>query len=1060
MGLGKFINKAVNAVIVKPVKAVAKAAEKAVNVVIVKPIQAVAKAAEKSVTWVNQEIVKPVIKTVENTVKSVLKDPLPFIAQVVGQYFMIPPYVTSAAITAMRGGDIKDIAKSAAITYIATKTIPYVAETYFADAAGTAGDFTASMADKYGITPSTAATIGNATATGVTNAAVSGMSAILAGKDVSDAITNGFVQGSVSYTSNSYFKDVQTQKDWGITPSTAKQISGLTSSTVTAFVTGNDPAKAMANYISFATLKTVDSELKKGAYYLLDQASEFAKSTIEAQKTYKSTQEKYDSTAADLKAKADAFNAEREAILAARQPYMDSYNTNLGEYNKNKAIYDDTNQSVEDRNAAVEKMNAYAAEMQKAVDGANSFNPKLETLNQKAQEIETIKQELTDPNVGIAKDLTIAANNLSSSYDQYNKITEDAKVADAEYGKQLAEVATREALVDAVNNGSLKVVDNPDAPPGSITLENGLVITADGKYLQEGKEIFSTAAGVEQSGIDFKTEAGDRFIFDNTGQRLTSETDAVKLAESEFGIKLNEKEAEKFVGVPYGTLDPLKAAAEAKVEEQLKEYGYKAPSKEMVDSFIQKGGDTLEFVEKFIDPYHVAADEVNEYYKAVLGREATPEEIELHAGAKAEADVFNERQAQEFERMRILQEVFGESSGPIYAETSKGLDVAAPRGYRVASIEDVKNKDKTGAIYDPVVNAWLVTESKPLTDKQYDFLHRSVAGGDDATALGLLDNKDIFGDYDYKTRVEVSGRFKLAGDAGIDYSKIPAGYRPATPEEAEARTATDDKGIFGDIHSNTLLIPDGSVPIELLQDYTAGYYSRSEDPSLDQIVIKDTREPSESDTDFLLRQFYGDYYKQSKSGKQSKPAKSLPTVYVNANREYEYTPWEEGLPVDGLPSLDPVTVTAKREEDPLPSLDPVTVTAKREEDPLVDLPYSPITPRPPVTNVTVPGAPAIKSPVTKSPATRRPTSEALISTMMNFPVEAAEQAEPELPVVKQSRFFDMRQPLDIGFFNQPTGTTTQEEQGVVKIASGGYMDILFPKQSMSMDEILRILEGK
>ena len=359
------------------------------------------------------------------------------------------------------------------------------------------------------------------------------------------------------------------------------------------------------------------------------------------------------------------------------------------------------------------------------------------------------------------------------------------------------------------------------------------------------------------------------------------------------------------------------------------------------------------------------------------------------------------------------------------------MDVAAPRGYRVASIEDVKNKDKTGAIYDSGINAWLVSESKPLTDKQYDFLHSSVAGGDDATALGLLNTGDG------ETRVDVSGRFKLAGDSGIDYSKIPAGYRPATPEEAEARTATDDKGIFGDIHSNTLLIPDGSVPTELLQDYTAGYYSRSEDPSLDQIVIKDTREPSESDTDFLLRQFYGDYYKKSK------PAKSLPTVYVNANREYEYTPWEEGFPVDETPSLDEVEVKAKREEEPL-----------------LDLPFSPITPRPPVTNVIVPGAPAIKSPVIKSPTKRKPTSEDLISSMMNVPVEATEQAEPELPVVKQSRFFDMRQPLDIGFFNQPTGTTTQEEQGVVKIASGGYMDILFPKQSMSMDEILRILEGK
>jgi hypothetical protein len=453
----------------------------------------------------------------------------------------------------------------------------------------------------------------------------------------------------------------------------------------------------------------------------------------------------------------------------------------------------------------------------------------------------------------------------------------------------------------------------------------------------------------------------------------------------------------------------------------------------MVDSFIQKGGDTLEFVGKFIDPYHVAADEVNEYYKSILGREATPEEIELHVGAKAEADVFNERQAQELERMRILQEVFGQSSNPIYAETSKGLDIPVPRGYRIASIDDVNNKDKTGAIFDPGVNAWLVTESKPLTDKQYDFLHSSVAGGDDATALGLLNAGDG------ETRVEVSGRFKLAGDAGIDYSKIPAGYRPATPEESEARTATDDKGIFGDIHSNTLLIPDGSVPTELLQDYTAGYYSRSEDPSLDQIVIKDTREPAESDTDFLLRQFYGDYYKQSK------PEKSLPTVYVNANREYEYTPWEEDFPVEELPSLDPVTVTAKREEDPL-----------------VDLPYSPITPQKPIPNVTAPDAKSPTPTVPKPTAPKRPASDALISAMMGeTSAPTTQQEAPAIPVVEQSRIFDMSQPLDIGFFSQPTGlqNTTQEEPGVVKIASGGYMDILFPKQGMSMDEILRILEG-
>jgi len=988
---------------------------------------------EKPAKFINDEIIQPVVKTVKNTVDAILKDPLPFIAQVAGSFVGIPPYVTSAAITAMRGGDITDIAKSAAVAYIGSKA--FSSTTYgqsIGNASASVGDFTSNLAQQYGLSATTANVLGSAAQSGINSAALGGIRAVLTGKDVGSSIVSGFTQGAIYSGSDSYFSDINTQKDWGVSPDVAKQLSNITSSGLNALVSGKDPAAAIGNYITYAALKTAESEIKQGVTLLWNQASKFAEETIKVKTTYDAKQSEYDKAVSNYQAKVDEYNANRNKINSARDPYISAYQSNLSEYNKQKTIYDDTSRGVVERNLAADKMNAYADEMQKAIDGANSFNSQLEDLNKQALELDLNKQSLTDPNFGIAKELKASADAVQTNYDNYNKTIADAKASDDRYGVQLAEVATREALVDSVNNGLIKTVDNPNAPEGSITLENGLVITPDGKYLQDGKEVFANAHDIEQSKIDFKSDDGSRYIFNNSGQRLTSETDAVKIAASEFGIKLDEKEAEKFVGVPYGTLDPLKTAAEAKVEEQLKDYGYKAPSKEVVGSFIQKGGDTLGFVEQFIDPYHVAADEVNEYYKAVLGREATPEEIELHAGAKAEADVFNERQAQELERMRILQEVFGQYDKPIYAETSKGLDVPVPRGYRIASIDDVNNKDKTGAIFDPGVNAWLVTESKPLTDKQYDFLRSSVAGGDDATTLGLLNAGDG------ETRVEVGGRFKLAGDAGIDYSKIPAGYRPATPEEAEARTATDDKGIFGDIHSNTLLIPDGSVPTELLQDYTAGYYSRSEDPSLDQIVIKDTREPAESDIDFLLRQFYGDYYKQSK------PTKSLPTVYVNANREYEYTPWEEDFPVEELPSLDPVTVTAKREEEPL-----------------LDLPYSPLESRPPVTNVVLPSSPAIKFPDIKSPATKKPTSDALIYAMMNTPVETAQQEESELPVVKQSRFFDMRQPLDIAFFNQPTGTTTTQEQpGVVKIASGGYMDILFPKQGMSMDEILRILEGK
>ena len=75
-------------------------------------------------------------------------------------------------------------------------------------------------------------------------------------------------------------------------------------------------------------------------------------------------------------------------------------------------------------------------------------------------------------------------------------------------------------------------------------------------------------------------------------------------------------------------------------------------------------------------------------------------------------------------------------------------------------------------------------------------------------------------------------------------------------------------------------------------------------------------------------------------------------------------------------------------------------------------------------------------------------------------VQAADQ-QPT-PVVQQSPVLDIGAPLDIGFFDQQLDNqnNTQDQQGVVKIASGGYMNMLFPQQGVSMDEILQILEGK
>jgi hypothetical protein len=71
--------------------------------------------------------VEKVVDTVVKTVEAVIKDPLPTLATIGLSMVGIPPYVTQAAISAARGGDLEDIAKSAAIAYVAPSVAAKIA---------------------------------------------------------------------------------------------------------------------------------------------------------------------------------------------------------------------------------------------------------------------------------------------------------------------------------------------------------------------------------------------------------------------------------------------------------------------------------------------------------------------------------------------------------------------------------------------------------------------------------------------------------------------------------------------------------------------------------------------------------------------------------------------------------------------------------------------------------------------------------------------------------------------------------------------------------------------
>jgi len=72
---------------------------------------------EQAANWVNKEVIQPVGNFVGETVEAIVEDPLPVILTI-ALAPVVPPFITSAAITAARGGDMKDIIVSAGATYI------------------------------------------------------------------------------------------------------------------------------------------------------------------------------------------------------------------------------------------------------------------------------------------------------------------------------------------------------------------------------------------------------------------------------------------------------------------------------------------------------------------------------------------------------------------------------------------------------------------------------------------------------------------------------------------------------------------------------------------------------------------------------------------------------------------------------------------------------------------------------------------------------------------------------------------------------------------------------
>ena len=212
-----------------------------------KKFQQVTKAATKAVNFVAD--------TAVNTVKAVINDPLPVIAQIAGAAVGIPPAVTAAAVTAVRGGSIEDIAKSAVVAGVVQGVAQNVP---IASAAGKS--VTATLADTVGQT--TAQAVGQATTSAITQGAIGGTKAALTGEDIGQGIAAGAISGAIASGTGSIFTQVQDNPNWGLSPETTKIVAGATSAGITAEALGQDPDKAIAGFLVNTGVSALKDEAK------------------------------------------------------------------------------------------------------------------------------------------------------------------------------------------------------------------------------------------------------------------------------------------------------------------------------------------------------------------------------------------------------------------------------------------------------------------------------------------------------------------------------------------------------------------------------------------------------------------------------------------------------------------------------------------------------------------------------------------------------------------------------------------------------------------------------
>lgn len=491
---------------------------------------------EKVVVRPITKIVESAAKTITKTVEGVLKNPIPTLLQVGGAMIGIPPYVTAAAITAVQGGNIGDIAKSAAIAYASSNLLKSDIGKSVTDFTKTFGaDFTDGIAKTFNLAPDTAMAIQAAATNGLNTAFVGGVNAALSGRNVVDGITSGLTSGIVYSGTNSFFDDVNKNQQWGLSDKTLSVLKGAASSALNSAISGKgDPAAAIGNYIANAALNF-------GKSAVTTELSSAYKAFSQKQEELENAQNEYNPLAQELTEKSNQYNslyntvqqniAQYDNIAQRQLPFVttqyqsaiNGYNLSIQNYN---AVFSEYNRQLDKYNELAtggrpswQTESSYIQNLNSVANWLNYMTPQVEAMGDsiakeearvKAEEsrylahidqLNTLRQEtlaaeqkavevLNDIKTSQLEDrVNQAATALETVYDEFlvQKQTTDKLAEDVT--KELALTASRDVLIAVVNSGELfgRVLDDGDIYlSNAMRIRNGVFLDAAGRPLFPG----------------------------------------------------------------------------------------------------------------------------------------------------------------------------------------------------------------------------------------------------------------------------------------------------------------------------------------------------------------------------------------------------------------------------------------------------------------------------------------------------------------------------------------------------------------------------------------------